>query len=74
MVSGGEKWTLDSFGTFKVVADANNARKVGRDGSKFLYDDATDSLIRMLWPDRVNDYVQMDVERERALLPLVVSE
>lgn len=56
----------DAFGAFKVVVDANNNRKVAREGSKFLYDDSADSLIRMLWPDRVQDYVAADVERERA--------
>ena len=67
-VAGGDSWTQDSFGTFRVVVDANKARKVARDGSKFLYDDSQDSLIRMLWPDRVTDYVQVDAERERTLL------
>lgn len=57
----------DAFGAFKVVVDANNNRKVAREGSKFLYDDAADSLIRMLWPERVQDYVNADVDRERVL-------
>jgi hypothetical protein len=65
-VSGGDSWNQDSFGTFKVVVDANKSRKVGRDGSRFLFDDTTDSLSRMLWPERVADYVQVDVEREGA--------
>lgn len=60
----------DAFGAFKVVVDANNNRKVAREGSKFLYDDAADSLIRMLWPNRVQEYVSADVDRERALIPL----
>lgn len=62
----------DAFGAFKVVVDANNNRKVAREGSKFLYDDAADSLIRMLWPERVQEYVSADVDRERALLPFLV--
>jgi hypothetical protein len=63
--TGGDKWNQDSFGAFKVVVDANKNRKVARDGSRFLYDDAVDSIIRMLWPDRVADYAQVDVDRER---------
>jgi hypothetical protein len=55
----------DAFGAFKVVVDANNNRRVAREGSKFLYDDSTDSLIRMLWPERVTEYIAVDVERER---------
>lgn len=55
-----------------MVVDANNNRKVAREGSKFLYDDAADSLVRMLWPERVQDYVSADVERERAF-PLAVQ-
>jgi hypothetical protein len=70
--SGGDKWNQDSFGAFKVVVDANKNRKVARDGSRFLYDDSVDSIIRMLWPDRVADYAQVDVDRERALLSVLV--
>lgn len=62
----------DAFGAFKVVVDANNNRKVAREGSKFLYDDAADSLIRMLWPERVQEYVSADVDRERALLLILL--
>jgi hypothetical protein len=62
---GSVEMNEDAFGAFKVVVDANNNRKVAREGSKFLYDDSADSLIRMLWPDRVAEYVAADVERER---------
>ena len=65
-VASGDKWNQDSFGAFKVVVDANKNRKVARDGGRFLYDDSVDTIVRMLWPDRVADYAQVDVDRERA--------
>lgn len=69
-VASGDKWNQDSFGAFKVVVDANKNRKVARDGGRFLYDDSVDTIVRMLWPDRVADYAQVDVDRERACLTL----
>ena len=69
---GAGGWTIDAFGAFRVIVDSSKARRVARDGGKFLYDDATDSLVRLLWPARVAEYAQVDVDRERAL-PLLLG-
>lgn len=65
---GNQGWTEDAFGSFKIVVTADKSRKIGREGSKFVYDDSTDHIIRMLWPQRVQDYIHFDIDREQRRL------